>query len=60
MIEIISENFEIFFIWLDNVFIVEEVLKELIIMIFELVVVYKLFNFVKELGINIDFDDGVF
>jgi len=32
----------------------------LITTIFELAEAYKLFNPVKELGINIDFDDGVF
>lgn len=58
--EIISENSETFSTRSDNVLIVEEVLKELITTIFELAEAYKLFNPVKELGINIDFDDGVF
>ncbi|MEB7867061.1 phage portal protein [Enterococcus faecium] len=58
--EIISENSETFSTWSDNVLIVEEALKELITTIFELAAAYKLFNPVKELGINIDFDDGVF
>ncbi|PEH48103.1 phage portal protein [Enterococcus faecium] len=58
--EIISENSETFSTRSDNVLIVEEALKELITTIFELAEAYKLFNSVKELGINIDFDDGVF
>lgn len=58
--EIISENSETFYTRSDNVLIVEEALKELITTIFELAEAYKLFNPVKELGINIDFDDGVF
>lgn len=58
--EIISENSETFSTRSDNVLIVEEALKELITTIFELDEAYKLFNPVKELGINIDFDDGVF
>lgn len=58
--EIISENSETFSTRSDNVLIVEEALKELITTIFELAAAYKLFNPVKELGINIDFDDGVF
>ncbi|QKX67165.1 phage portal protein [Enterococcus hirae] len=58
--EIISENSETFSTRSDNVLIVEEALKELITTIFELAEAYKLFNPVKELGINIDFDDGVF
>ena len=58
--EIISENSETFSTRSDNVLIVEEALKELITTIFELAAAYKLFNPIKELGINIDFDDGVF
>lgn len=58
--EIISENSETFSTRSDNVLIVEEALKELITTIFELATAYKLFAPVENLGINIDFDDGVF
>ncbi len=58
--EIISENSETFSTRSDNVLIVEEALKELITTIFELAAAYKLFTPVEKLGINIDFDDGVF
>ncbi|EHU8854809.1 phage portal protein, partial [Enterococcus faecalis] len=58
--EIISENYETFSTRSDNVLIVEEALKELITTIFELAAAFNLFKYSKELGINIDFDDGVF
>jgi A118 family predicted phage portal protein len=58
--EIISENSETFSTRSDNVLIVEEALKELITTIFELAVAYGLFKMPEKLGINIDFDDGVF
>lgn len=58
--EIISENSETFATRSDNVLIVEEALKELVVTIFELAVSYKLFTGSTEFGINIDFDDGVF
>lgn len=58
--EIISENSETFSTRSDNVLIVEEALKELIITIFELAAAYELFPTTENLGINIDFDDGVF
>ncbi|MFG5706198.1 phage portal protein [Enterococcus faecalis] len=58
--EIISENSETFSTRSDNVLIVEEALKELITTIFELAAAFNLFKYSKELGINIDFDDGVF
>ncbi len=58
--EIISENSETFSTRSDNVLIVEEALKELVITIFELADSYELFSSPKEYGINIDFDDGVF
>ena len=58
--EIISENSETFSTRSDNVLLVEEALKELITTIFELASAYKLFELSKKLGINIDFDDGVF
>ncbi|STD25295.1 phage portal protein [Enterococcus mundtii] len=58
--EIVSENSETFSTRSDNVLIVEEALKELITTIFELASAYGLFNPVKDFGMNIDFDDGVF
>lgn len=58
--EIISENSETFSTRSDNVLLVEEALKELIITIFELATAYKLHSRSGELGINVDFDDGVF
>lgn len=58
--EIISENSETFSTRSDNVLIVEEALKELITTIFELAAAYELFLATESLGINIDFDDGVF
>lgn len=58
--EIISENSETFSTRSDNVLIVEEALKELVITIFELADSYELFSSPKKYGINIDFDDGVF
>lgn len=58
--EIISENSETFSTRSDNVLIVEEALKELIVTIFELASAYDLISPVENLGINIDFDDGVF
>ena len=58
--EIISENSETFSTRSDNVLIVEEALKELVITIFELAASYELFSSPKEYGININFDDGVF
>ena len=58
--EIISENSETFSTRSDNVLIVEEALKELIVTIFELAHAYSLYNQPAKLGINIDFDDGVF
>lgn len=58
--EIISENFETFSTRSDNVLIVEEALKELVITIFELAHAYGLYNQPVKLGVNIDFDDGIF
>ncbi|MCO6018255.1 poly(3-hydroxybutyrate) depolymerase [Carnobacterium divergens] len=58
--EIISENSETFSTRSDNVLIVEEALKELVITIFELAHAYGLYNQPAKLGVNIDFDDGVF
>lgn len=58
--EIISENSETFSTRSDNVLIVEEALKELITTIFELAAAYGLYNGTSEVGVNIDFDDGVF
>lgn len=58
--EIISENSETFSTRSDNVLIVEEALKELITSIFELAEAYQLYSHNGDLGINIDFDDGVF
>lgn len=58
--EIISENSETFSTRSDNVLIVEEALKELVVTIFELANSYELFTLPEKYGINIDFDDGVF
>lgn len=58
--EIISENSETFSTRSDNVLIVEEALKELITTIFELADAYGLYSGTTEVGVNIDFDDGVF
>lgn len=58
--EIISENSETFATRSDNVLIVEEALKELVVTIFELATSYKIYEGKSEFGINIDFDDGVF
>lgn len=58
--EIISENSETFATRSDNVLIVEEALKELVVTIFELATSYNIFSSEKKFGINIDFDDGVF
>ncbi|WP_285120585.1 phage portal protein [Lactococcus petauri] len=58
--EIISENSETFATRSDNVLIVEEALKELVITIFELATSYGVYEGKSEFGINIDFDDGVF
>lgn len=58
--EIISENSETFSTRSDNVLIVEEALKELITTIFELAKAYHLYNESTDVGVNIDFDDGVF
>ncbi|GAA3255017.1 Phage minor capsid protein [Lactococcus lactis subsp. lactis] len=58
--EIISENSETFSTRSDNVLIVEEALKELVVTIFELANSYDLFDAPEKYGINIDFDDGVF
>lgn len=58
--EIISENSETFSTRSDNVLIVEEALKELVTTIFELANAYKLYSGKTDVGVNIDFDDGVF
>lgn len=58
--EIISENSETYSTRSDNVLIVEEAIKELVVSIFELAAANKLFKKPKELKISIDFDDGVF
>lgn len=58
--EIISENSETFSTRSDNVLIVSEALKELVITIFELAAAYNLHPMPKGLKVVIDFDDGVF
>lgn len=58
--EIISENSETYSTRADNVLIVEEALKELVISIFELAHANKLYAKPKNLNISVDFDDGVF
>ena len=58
--EIISENSETYSTRSDNVLIVEEALKELVVSIFELAHANKLFTKPSKLDILIDFDDGVF
>lgn len=58
--EIISENSETFSTRSDNVLIVEEAIKELIVSIFELSDYHDLYTKPNELKVNADFDDGVF
>lgn len=58
--EIISENSETFSTRSDNVLIVEQALKELVVTIFELANASGLHPISEAPGINIDFDDGVF
>lgn len=58
--EIISENSETFSTRNDNVLIIEEAVKELIISIFELADFHDLYSKPKEIKIGVDFDDGVF
>ncbi|WP_138090859.1 phage portal protein [Halalkalibacterium halodurans] len=58
--EIISENSETFSTRSDNVLIVSEALKELVITIFELAAAYGLHPMPQDLKVVIDFDDGVF
>lgn len=58
--EIISENSETFSTRSDNVLIVEEAIKELIVSIFELADFYDLYKMPKDINVNVDFDDGVF
>lgn len=58
--EIISENSETYSTRSDNVLIVEEALKELIVSIFELAHANRLFKKPSKLNILVDFDDGVF
>jgi A118 family predicted phage portal protein len=58
--EIISENSETYSTRSDNVLIVEEAIKELVISIFELAHANNLFTKPSKLDINVDFDDGVF
>nr|WP_276008839.1 phage portal protein [Aequitasia blattaphilus] len=57
--EVISDNTETFSTRSDNVLIIEDALKELVITIFELARAYGLYA--KDPGdVSIDFDDGVF
>jgi len=58
--EIISENSETFSTRSDNILIVSEAIKELIISIFDLAAYHDLFSKPKDLKIGVDFDDGVF
>lgn len=58
--EIISENSETYSTRSDNVLIVKEAIKELVVSIFELAHANKLFTKPSKLDILIDFDDGVF
>lgn len=58
--EVVSENSETYATRSDNILIVEQALKELIITIFDLAAAYDLHKLPQKLDINIDFDDGVF
>lgn len=58
--EVVSENSETYATRQDNVFIVKDAIRELIVSIFELAEFYNLYNAPDNLHINIDFDDGVF
>lgn len=58
--EIISENSETYSTRSDNVEILEEAMKELVITIFELAKAYKTYEGDLNFGISVDFDDGVF
>ncbi|WP_448667503.1 phage portal protein [Aerococcus viridans] len=58
--EVVSENSETYATRSDNILIVEQALKELIITIFDLAAAYELHPLPEKLDINIDFDDGVF
>ena len=58
--EVVSENSETYATRSDNILIVEQALKELIITIFDLAAAYELYPLPEKLDINIDFDDGVF
>lgn len=59
--EVISENSETYSTRSDNVLIIEEAMKELVITIFELAVSYGILKKTIDASeISIDFDDGVF
>ncbi|MEO1772534.1 phage portal protein [Candidatus Enterococcus ferrettii] len=58
--EIISENSETYSTRSDNVQIISEAMKELVITIFELAEACGLYRGETDFAINVDFDDGVF
>lgn len=58
--EIVSENSETYSTRSDNILIIEQAFKELIMTIFDLADAYDLFPYPSELNITVDFDDGVF
>lgn len=58
--EVIAENSETYSTRSDNVQVVKEALKELIISIFELSAFHRIKMKPRDLHINVDFDDGVF
>ncbi|EAD1189301.1 phage portal protein [Listeria monocytogenes] len=58
--EVVSENTETYQTRTDNVLIVGEALKELIVTIFEMASIYKLYEGSIEFKASVDFDDGVF
>lgn len=58
--EVVSENSKTFRTRADNVLLIEEAMKELVVTIFELATAFGLFKGSRDFNINVDFDDGVF
>ncbi|RSU11621.1 poly(3-hydroxybutyrate) depolymerase [Vagococcus elongatus] len=58
--EVVFENSKTYRTRADNVLLIEEALKELIVTIFELAQAYDLYKGNLSFEINVDFDDGVF
>lgn len=58
--EVIAENSETYGTRSDNVQVVKEALKELVVSIFELSAYHRIQMKPRNLHVNVDFDDGVF